>query len=181
MQSLASHTLPGYFDEHSTGNSFTLDNSHIPMSLIAATYNPSLSIKTDNSLGSINSACNQGKVRWNYFESQSLTNALKKYDANMIMDTTYVRSVYAIVHALINDDPIAQQIAKLPILLPEKNGESVAKKTYYKKDGPLGFLLYIDLHAISTFCGLACLSQTAVDAGISLMCHLCSGIQILSS
>lgn len=80
-----------------------------------------------------------------------------------------------------NNDPVAQLIAKVPVLLPKKDGESVAKYMYRLDDGPVGFPLCIDLLAMSTFCGSRCLSQTAVEAALSLMCNPSPGIQILSA
>lgn len=57
----------------------------------------------------------------------------------------------------------------------------MASNVYTQKDGLLGFPIWIDLQAMSTFCGEVWLSQTVVDAAISLMCHPSSRVQILSS
>lgn len=170
--------MPSNIDEHLPDNLFTPENIPTPTSLIATPNIPSL--HTKNSLESTKSAWNQGKPSRDYFEGLPLANALQKYGAKTILDITPVGGVRAIFHALENNDPVAQQIAKVLVLLPKKDGESVARSMYRLNDGPLGFPLCIDLSAMSTFCGQACLSQTAVEAALSLMCNPSLGIQIIS-
>lgn len=177
-ESPVSRLLPSNIDKESPDNLFTTENISTT-SLIATPKRPSLHIH--NSFESSESARNQGKPSRDYFEGLPLINALQKYDAKTIMDITYVGGVHAIVHDLGGNDPVSQQIATVPVLLPKKDGESVAKNMYCLNDGPLGFPLCIDLHAMSTFCGSHLLSQTAVEAALSLMCNPSPGIQILSS
>ena len=166
-------------NEHPPGNIFTSENKSVPKSLPAVPKKPSL--PTSNPLESTKSACNRGNPSRNDFEGQSLINALNKFDAKIITDITYVQGVHTIGLALENNDPVAQQIAEVPVLLPKKVGEKSANTAYKLQDGPLGFPLWIDLHAMSTLCNQQWLSQTAVDACISLMCRPSSGVQILSS
>ena len=124
---------------------------------------------------------NHDKLSRDYFEGRSLADALKSYTAKQIIDTAGVGGVHTIGHGLANNDRVARRLAELPVLLEKKDGAIVASSVYTQKDGPLGFPLWIDLQAMSTFCGTMWLSQTAVDAAISLMCHPRPRVQILSS
>ena len=166
-------------DEHSFANIFSSENTPISTCLIAGPNKSSL--PTNNSLESTKSGRNQGKPSRDYFEDRSLINALEDYDSKIIIDIAGVGGVHSIFHALKHNDPVAQRIAEAPVLLPKKDGESVAEKYYRQYDGPLGFPLYIDLYAMSTFCDQAGLSHTAIDAAMSLICHPSPGVQILSS
>lgn len=58
--------------------------------------------------------------------------------------------MYHIVFAFKNNNPITQQIAKIPVLFAKKMGEKSAKIVYKLQDKLIGFLLQIYLHTIST-------------------------------
>lgn len=169
--------MPGNVDKYPGGNSFTSGNTPIPSSHVAA---PGKLCPTD-SPESVRTTRNHNKLSRDYFVGRSLANALESYNAKQIIDTAAVGGVHTIVHGLANNDPVAWRLAELPVLLEKKDGEIVASSVYTQKDGPLGFPIWIDLQAMSTFCGEVWLSQTAVDAAISLMCHPSPGVQILSS
>lgn len=142
-------------DEHSTENLFTLESKPVPLSLIAVLNK--LSLPISNSLSEY-STHNQDKLSQNYFEGWSLSNTLKNYEAKTIVDTTSVGDIHTIVLVLETNDSIVQQIAEIFVLLPMKDGRSVANSIYYLKDGPLGFSFCINLQVMSTFCGQRWLS-----------------------
>lgn len=138
--------MDGYFPE----NLFNSEYKPVLPSYITVPNKTSLS--NNNSL-SENSTHNQDKQSQDYFEGQNISYAIENYEAKTIVNTTSNGGVHTIILALETKNPITQQIVKVPVLLLKKGEESVAKSIYYLKDERPGFPLYINLQALSTFCG----------------------------
>ena len=92
-------------NEHSLANLFTSENTQISTYLIAGPNK--LSLPTNNSLESTKSGCNQDKPTRNYFEDQSLINALEDYHSKTIIDIAGIRGIHSIFYTLDYCDPIA--------------------------------------------------------------------------
>lgn len=139
---LVSRILPRNIDEHSPDNLFTPTNIPIPTSLIA-TLNK-LSLHTINFLESTKSDRKKGKSKlglpWRPAPYKCATKILKT-----ILKITYVEGVHAIIHTLENNDLFAHYIAKVPVLLLRKGGESVTKSRYCLNDGPFGRFALISM------------------------------------
>lgn len=137
IQSLDSKHLFSNFDKHPAGHSFTSRNTLIASSLIAM---PDKLCLPTNFLKSPKTTVNNHKLSRDYFEDQSLADALKSYIAKQIIDTASIRDIYTISHDLANNDRVARQLAELTVLLEKKEGEIMASSVYTQKDGLFWFL-----------------------------------------